>query len=238
MVANMLNNRLNLRRAARVLSRGGFTLVELLVVIGIIAILAGVALGPITNGIKKAKQSSGLQSAHALGLAMYSCANDNSQLYPDNNGGDAHNIAQTLLAGGYVTDPGIFFLSGDTASTAAKYSLTTNPAINIAKSNVSWDFMGNGGSGVSTTSNTYLPILWSTVNAGTQPTPIKANPNAVTAAPVATNPFGTDGMAMFYVNNSAAFVTSTITGGAYSVTMVSGSNNTGAALAYNTLSGL
>src|SRR5476649_1621607 len=118
----MLTPRLYLRRAARSFSRGGFTLVELLVVIGIIAILAGVALGPITNGIKKAKQSSGLQSAHALGLAMYSCANDNSQIYPDATGGNAVNVAQSLLAGGYVTDPGIFFLSGDTATGVAKFS--------------------------------------------------------------------------------------------------------------------
>ena len=61
--------------APRHSSRDGFTLVELLVVIGIIAILAGVALGPITNGIKKAKQSAGVQEAHAIGLAMYSFAN-------------------------------------------------------------------------------------------------------------------------------------------------------------------
>src|ERR1700689_3593792 len=78
----MLNNRL-LFRTARNSNRGGFTLVELLVVIGIIAILAGVALGPITNGIKKAKQSAGLQTAHAIGLSLYSFANDNQQLYPD-----------------------------------------------------------------------------------------------------------------------------------------------------------
>lgn len=40
-------------------------LVEVAVVLGIVAILAGVALGPITNGIKKAKQSSALQKALA-----------------------------------------------------------------------------------------------------------------------------------------------------------------------------
>src|SRR5271168_335958 len=94
---------------------GGFTLVELLVVIGIIAILAGVALGPITNGIKKAQQSTGVQEAHALGLAMYSYANDNQQLYPDKSGGGAtaKDVAADLLAGGYVTDATIFGLSGD-----------------------------------------------------------------------------------------------------------------------------
>src|SRR5271156_5751672 len=109
--------RLLLLRTARNFSRGGFTLVELLVVIGIIAILAGVALGPITNGIKKAKESSGTQEAHALGLAMYSYANDNNQSYPDTAGGDAGTVAGALMAGGYITDPSIFHLSGDTVAT-------------------------------------------------------------------------------------------------------------------------
>src|SRR5476649_2725082 len=110
----MFINRL-LLRTARKSTRDGFTLVELLVVIGIIAILAGVALGPITNGIKKAQQSSALQSAHAVGLAMYSAANDNSQTYPDTTGG-AGLIARALLAGGYVTDPSIFYIPGGGAT--------------------------------------------------------------------------------------------------------------------------
>src|ERR1700684_1269544 len=99
----MLTNRLYSRTVS---NRGGFTLVELLVVIGIIAILAGVALGPITNGIKKAKQSAGIQEAHAIGLALYSCANDNQQVYPDinnpsgNGGTGAQAPVRALIAGG------------------------------------------------------------------------------------------------------------------------------------------
>jgi type II secretory pathway pseudopilin PulG len=48
-----------------------FRLVEVAVVLGIIAILAGVALGPITSGIKQAKQSAEMQEAHQQALADY-----------------------------------------------------------------------------------------------------------------------------------------------------------------------
>ena len=225
----MLNNRPPFH-TARNQSRGGFTLVELLVVIGIIAILAGVALGPITNGIKKAKQSSGMQTAHSIGLAMYSAANDNSQTYPDKSGGTAGDIGQALLAGGYVTDPSIFFVSGGKAT---KYSgVVASAATSIAQSNMSWDFGGNGGGGLVSTNYTYMPILWSTVapaGGGTEPLLSSGATSAalIFANPGATNPFSTDGMAIYYINNSAKFLVSSVSGAVLQCSVVKTTDNTG-----------
>jgi prepilin-type N-terminal cleavage/methylation domain-containing protein len=123
----MLNPLRLLYRTARS-SRGGFTLVELLVVIGIIAILAGVALGPITNGIKKAKQSSGMQTTRTLAVAEFAFSNDNNGAYPDTanqsggSGTAAAAVAQPLIAGGYTSDPSIYYISG---GTAVKYTGST-----------------------------------------------------------------------------------------------------------------
>jgi prepilin-type N-terminal cleavage/methylation domain-containing protein len=230
----MLTHRLDSRTVS---ARGGFTLVELLVVIGIIAILAGVALGPITNGLKKAKESAAMQSAHAIGIALYSFANDNSQTYPDGGspgvpagntaGATAFADAQALLAGGYVTDPSIFYISG---SAASKYTGTASSAVTaMSQANISWDFAGNGGAGLSATNYQYMPLVWTSIAKGTEPTLSSASTSntAVTCVPGSSDAFGTAGMAVFYINNSALFLTSSISGGVPSVTIIAASNNLG-----------
>ena len=90
--------------------------------------------------------------------------------------------------------------------------------------------MGAAGSGVSSTSYTYLPLLWSTLQSVTgQPTTFTAQ-SPVNGTAGTKSPFGTDGMVIFYVNNAAAFVTGTLASATTStVIMVTSSNNTGGA---------
>jgi prepilin-type N-terminal cleavage/methylation domain-containing protein len=197
--------------ASRRAARGGFTLVELLVVIGIIAILAGVALGPITRGIKQAKQSSGMQTCRTIALAEFAFANDNSQAYPDTanqlsgTGTLADAVAQALLIGGYVNDYHIFNLN---AGAATPYSGAA-PSTGILYGNVSFDFAGyTGGKGINSNAPDSMPIVWSSVapaGGGTEPTSIATALTAIVATPGSANPFGTAGVAVCFKSNSAKF---------------------------------
>lgn len=176
---------------------GGFTLVELLVVIGIIAILAGVALGPITSGIRKARESACMQTTRTLALAEFQYANDNNN-YPD--GADAGVLCAALVSGNYLSDSKTLQITGGKAVSPAAGGT-------IAKVNVDYDFTGvqNAGTavGIPSSSPDSLPLVWSP-DPGV--TAIPANANGLAFAPT-TGLFGTDGMAVAYKNNNSFFRT-------------------------------
>jgi prepilin-type N-terminal cleavage/methylation domain-containing protein len=204
----MPNHRL-LCRTARNSSRGGFTLVELLVVISIIAILAGVALPAITGAVKKANENAALQVAHGLSLAMFQYCNDNGS-YPGNNPSAVPpvNLANSsqafeLMVGPYISNTDALTING---ASQTKYTGAT-PTTGLSSKNVSWD-MTVLASGLGVTSNDpdQLPIIMSTGSTITYP-PTPGTPGAATAVitTVSLNPFGNDGIAVGYHDCSSAF---------------------------------
>jgi prepilin-type N-terminal cleavage/methylation domain-containing protein len=181
---------------------GGFTLVELLVVIGIIAILAGVALGPITNGIKKAQESGAMQTCRTLALAEFQYQNDQNGSYPD--GTSAGDVGTALINGNYISDPSIFYIAADkTASGTLKKAATTTTFV---AANSSFDFSGTGtvgGTGVGSSAPDQLPLVWDEGDAGCT----LVTGGCYITKTAATGVFGADGKAVAYHSNNAFFRT-------------------------------
>lgn len=208
----MLNTRFN-SHTARFSKRSGFTLVELLVVIGIIAILAGVALGPITSGIKKAQQSSGVQTTRTLALSEFQYATDNNGSYPF--GATAADVTKLLFIGNYITDPGILVIGG---SAETKYTGAT-PSTGILPANISYDFVEQSATvGLSGNTPDQLPVVLSCCT-GSSITFAAAGGSTNAQTPLTTNPFGVSGVAVCYHSNSAKFVTNSGTIAAPSVAL-------------------
>ncbi len=134
--------------------------------------------------------------------------------------------AKVLLAGGYVPDPSIFFLSG---GGRAQYTGTiASASSSIVQENVGWDFADNSTApGLSSVNYPYIPILWTCVAGGTAANYGVGGTTAITATLSTLAPFGTDGLAVFYANNSSKFITATAAGG--TVTVVPGPSNSGEA---------
>ncbi len=184
---------LPLRRPSptRLSTRGGFTLVEILVVIAIIALLAGVALPAVTGALKKAKENVALQEAHGLSLALFQYANDNDGTYPGSQPTATPPISiatstdafQKLLVPTYISNTDSLYLAGPAGK--SKWA---------------------GANQTGFTAADQLPMIFSTGSTVTYPASGTTG-TAVTAAitAIGTTAFGTDGIAVGFKDMSSAF---------------------------------
>jgi len=150
----------------------------------VLSCLAGIALGPITNGIKKAKESMSMQQARAIELAMFCYANDNNGAYPD--GKTSTEVFQKLIDGKYISDPGIFYVAMPGKTKATSNTLTAD--------NVCYDVT----SGVTADSPDDLPVVFSTGYDVTYAAGASATQDR------ALTPF--PGIGVAYKSNSARFI--------------------------------
>lgn len=130
------------RKGAHV--REAFSLVELLVVIGVIALLIGLLMPALTAAREQARRTKCLANLRTLGQAMVMYANRYKDWLPDSNPADtvndydATNAVLVALNRDYVRAPAVFHCPSDTdpAPTAIETADYTLP--NSAR--VSYDF--------------------------------------------------------------------------------------------------
>lgn len=173
------------------LKSNSFTLVELLVVISIIGLLAGLAVPAIQGGLDKAKQQVDVSNARQLGTILFSEANDNNGNYRCNtdltntNIGVTMDVFKGLFADKALTTPKI--LAGNGVTPAAN----TN---NIAAVNVAWAL----GLGCNTSDDGEIPLI---ITKGTD-----AAYGTTDITPDKTKcPWKDKGVAIYYLGNNATF---------------------------------
>lgn len=175
----------NLFDKFRKLKANSFTLVELLVVISIIGLLAGLAVPAIQGGLDRAKQQVDVSNIRQLGLILFSDANDNEGTF-STNGTTSLQIFTNLIGRGLLNSTKI--LAGNGFPAAA----TTN---DIKTNNVAWGYV----SGLTTSDDGQFPLLLSKGLTSLQ---------ATQSLSAITTGWKQKGLVVYRVGNSAEFLKS------------------------------
>jgi prepilin-type N-terminal cleavage/methylation domain-containing protein len=196
------------------LKANSFTLVELLVVISIIGLLAGLAVPAIQGGLDKAKQQVDVSNIRQCGMIAFSYANDNEGNF---NGTNTNSVSSTvfftnLVALGLLNSTKILAGNGYIAA------LATN---NIQPNNIAWGY----NSPLTTSDDGNVPLFISK-NFGVQ--------NTFSNISIASSTVGwkSKGIVVYRVGNSAEFIRPGTGGSAAGSVTISGviSNVSGASI--------
>jgi len=188
----------------------GLTRFELLVLVGILMILAGVGFGPITEHLEKAKINRAVESARTINTLLSQYATDNNGVYPvgesTSAAGKSEGIARNLLENNYTPDATIFAVG-----TTVPYSGKASDFSDIAAANISWDFTGGAtaSTGITTAASDLLPTVYGTGENVTYPTSAGIGLDLTLSG---NGPFGKKGIVVAYKGNNAAFIQGTASG--------------------------
>ncbi len=136
-----------------------FTLLELLIVISIIAILAGASMPVYQIVMRNAHMNAAMQNARQIGLALRIYSNDNDGAYPQKQNSYDQNITTSndafrSLFPAYLDNERVFAVTGSKAGPTADNKME-DPSQILAAGENHWAYV----SGLNASSNSNWPLI-------------------------------------------------------------------------------